>query len=1183
MIACPSCGRDNPDDARFCNGCGGAVAVEVAGREERKVVTAVFVDLVGSTARAEQLDPEDVRALLRRYHETLRRALEGYGGTVEKFIGDAVVAVYGAPTAHEDDPERAVRAALAARDAIADLNERDETLDLHVRVGVATGEALVSVDARPEAGESMVAGDVMNSAARIQSAAPIDGILVSGATHGATERAIVYRSHGAVEAKGKADPVEVWEAVEARSRVGGILDEPSSPLVGRDHERALLLGAFARVRVDRSPQLVTLVGVPGIGKSRLVGELGRAVEDDEEIITWRYGRCLPYGDGISFWALGEIVKAQAGIHENDDAEVTATKLSAMVDDLVPEAERRWVGSSLDPLVGLAPEDVGLRDRRTEMFAGWRIFLESLAERRPLVLVIDDLQWADDGLLEFVDGLVDLVEGVPLLVVACARPELLERRPGWGGGKRNALTVSLGPLSAPELSHLVESLLGRDPADAELREAVVRRAAGNPLYAEEFVRMQAAGGDVEGLPDSVLGIVTARVDLLPPVEKELLRDAAVMGGVVWSDGLRAVSEHDGTTIDQLLRSLGRKEFLRRDRSSAVLGATQHAFVHSLVRDAVYGQLPRPDRVDRHLRVAQWIESLPEDRREDRAELLAHHYVEAIELARSAGLDVSELEPKAAAALREAGMRAFAIGAFATAVRELRAAADSLPDGLDARALRALGKALVFTENAGHQELQSAFDRLLSEGATAEAAVTANDLSHSHWRHGEGAEAATSAERALELVSGTGPTHEHLYVLTQTARYKMVAGHQEESIVIADEAIALAEAVGAQAQLASALITRATAKANAGDYDRVREDFEEAAALARDHDPSEIGRVHINLGSILLDLGDVRGAIASAREGIAFAQKTGTMGGSGSFVLGNLTEALFLAGAWRETESIAAARLAHAERTGAYYHEPMYRTVLAELELVRDGHAEQAAATAQLAMSLARDRGDDQIVLPVMAHAAWILARAGDDDGAGALLDELLERRRANPNGVTPGYWTTMVALSLERIGRSGALDTLEEPPGSRFLAAALEVDAARFDEAAETLREIGVPQLEAEARVLAARAGQGAAEATRPDEHLARARALLDSLGAVARLRELDGSIVSRRSGGSVTVVSPRASQSSIPPSTTGLASRPFARRMLAAIAARGPDPQIVTIGRSSGRSGQHVRIRRYGTLRLPGM
>ena len=1106
MIRCPSCGRENPEDARFCNGCGAALAADVLAREERKVVTAVFVDLVGSTARAEQLDPEDVRSLLRRYHETLRHALEGYGGTVEKFIGDAVVAVYGAPTAHEDDPERAVRAALAARDSIAELNDRDEALDLHVRIGVATGEALVAVDARPEAGESMVAGDVMNTAARIQAAAPIDGILVSAATHGTTERAIVFRAHAPIEAKGKGEPVEVWEALEPRGRVGGLGLEPASPLVGRDHERALLLGAFARVRVDRSPQLVTLVGVPGIGKSRLVAELGRAVEEDEEIITWRYGRCLPYGDGISFWALGEIVKAQAGIHENDNAELTAAKLATAVDDLVPEEERRWVTSTLEPLVGLVPEDVELRDRREELFAGWRVFLESLADRRPLVLVVDDLQWADDGLLDFVDGLVDLVESVPLLVVACARPELLERRPDWGGGKRNALTVSLAPLSAEETARLVESLLGRDPVDRKLRAEVAERAAGNPLYAEEFVRMQASGADVDRLPETVLGIVTARVDLLPPAEKELLRDAAVMGSVVWSDGLCVVSNQDGSSVDGLLRSLGRKDFLRRERRSAVAGATEHSFVHALVREAVYAQLPRPDRVDRHVRVAGWIESLPDDRREDRAELLAYHYLEAIELARSAGLDVSNLEPRAATALREAGMRAFAIGAFPDTVRALRAAAEWLPGGLDARALRVLGAALSFTQHTGEAELRLAFDRLDADGATAEAAVTATDLSLAFWRHGDGARAAEWTSRALELVAGMGPTHEHIDVLAQAARHKMVAGHQEEAIAIADQAIALAAEVDASGPRASALITRATAMANAGAYDSATQDLREAMALGGEY-PFELSRAHVNLGSILLDLGDISGSIDVERQGVVLCERLGTIDGFGRFVLGNLTEALFMAGEWGEAEEIATAGLEHAQRTGGQYHEPLFRFVLGELGLVRDNLVDDTAAVARIQIELARERGDDQAVFPSFGVAAWQLVRTGHVVEAETLIDELLARRRENPTGVMPGYWTTYVALTLDAIGRHGELLVLDEPKGSRFLEAALAIDAGRYADAAAMLDAMGAPQLEAETRVLAARALRNADDAAGAESQLARARALLRALGAMARLRELDAASV----------------------------------------------------------------------------
>ena len=1109
MLVCSRCARENPDDARFCNACGAALAPEPPAREERKIVTAVFVDLVGSTARAERLDPEDVRAVLRRYHETLRRELERYGGTVEKFIGDAVVAVYGAPTAHEDDPERAVRAALAARESIAALNDRDDMLDLHVRVGVATGEALVALDARAAEGESMVAGDVMNTAARIQSAAPVDGILVVAATHRATERVIVYREHSPVEAKGKADPVDVWEAVEALGRVAGPGDDPSSPLVGRDNERALLLGAFARARVERSPQLVTLVGVPGIGKSRLVVELRETAAADEEIITWRYGRCLPYGDGVTFWALGEIVKAQAGIRENDSAPLAAEKLARAVADVVAEADRRWVEPSLRPLVGLVSEDVALADRRTELQAGWRVFLESLAEERPLVVVIDDLQWADDGLLDFVDGLLDLVEGVPLLVVCCARPELLERRPGWGGGKRNALTVSLGPLTEPDLARLVESLLGRDPADAELRANVVELASGNPLYAEELVRMRTSGGDLAGLPDTVLGIVTARVDLLPYAEKELLRDAAVMGGVVWSDGLQVVSTRERDEVDELLRSLGRKEFLRRERQSAVAGATQHSFVHSLVRDAVYAQLPRPDRVDRHVRVARWIESLPDDRREDRAELLAHHYVEAIELSRSAGLDSTELVPAASSALRESGMRAFAVGAYPAAIRTIRACAELDEAGLDARALRALGKALAFAENRGLEELQRAYDLMRASGDPIEAAATAADLSFAYWQHGNGAASETWIERALELVRGDEPSRHVAHVLAQAARRSMLAGDSEEAVELAGRAIELATAIGAEGPRVGALIVLATAQSNLAHYSGVQKDLEKASALALEADPSAASRALVNLGSILNDLGDLEGAIATAHRAIAISERTGMADGAGGFAYGNLVESQFLTGDWEEAEARSVSELERARRLGGLYQAPMFELVLAELALVRDGRLEEAADSARRQVAAAYERSDDQAIFAVWFHCAWIFARAGLEDEAGAILDELLVRRRERPLAVSPGSWTVACALVLERLGRSGELLVLPEPEGSRFLAASREIDRGAFEAGAEILREIGARPLEAETRVLAAREALAAGDREAAEAHAGRARELLLELDARARLAELGLELRSR--------------------------------------------------------------------------
>jgi class 3 adenylate cyclase len=400
VLTCTNCGRENPGDASFCGNCGSPLG-DAAGstREERKVITVLFADLVGFTSRSERLDPEDVRATLTPYFARLREELERRGGTVEKFIGDAVMAVFGAPTAHEDDPERAVRAALAIRDAMAEMNEQDPDIDLHVRVGVNTGEALVSLGASPLHGEGMAAGDVVNTAARLQTSAPVDGILVGEATYLATERAIEYRGADAVGAKGKSEPVIAWEAVEARSRYGvDITRRVDTLLVGRERELALLRDALDRARHQDEPQLVTLVGEPGIGKSRLVHELFVHIEGMPELITWRQGRCLPYGDGVSYWALGEMVKAESGILETDQDGEAAAKLGRMVTELIADAdERGWVARHLRPLVGLAQERGSGEEASNEGPAAWRRFLEALSERRPTVLIFEDLHWADDGL------------------------------------------------------------------------------------------------------------------------------------------------------------------------------------------------------------------------------------------------------------------------------------------------------------------------------------------------------------------------------------------------------------------------------------------------------------------------------------------------------------------------------------------------------------------------------------------------------------------------------------------------------------------------------------------------------------------------------------------------------------------------------------------------------------------
>ena len=715
MITCARCGTENPDGFRFCGSCGSPLAEEFPEpREERKVVTALFADLVGFTGKAERLDPEDVRGLLSPYYGRLRSELERFGGTVEKFIGDAVVALFGAPVAHEDDPERAVRAALAVRDAVAELNEATPDLDLHVRVGVNTGEALVTLGARPSEGEGMAAGDVVNTASRLQSAAPVDGILVGEATYRATAAAIEYRGSDPVTAKGKAEPLPAWEAVQARARLGvDVVRSTGAPLVGRERELSVLTGALARAREERSPQLVTLVGEPGIGKSRLVTELLAAVEADAELIFWRQGRSLPYGEGVSFWALGEMVKSHAGILETDPDDEAGRKLQEAVGRLVADAEdARWVVRHLGPLVGLGGEELR-GDRQAEAFAAWRRFFEAMAEHDLTVLVFEDLHWADEGLLDFVDHLVEWATGVALLVVCTARPELLARRPGWGGGKPNSATASLSPLSSDDTARLLSHLLERSVLPTELQTALLARAGGNPLYAEEFARMAADRDLVERpealpLPESVQGIIAARLDGVAGEEKGLLQDASVLGTVFWVGGVSTIGAMERHRVEHLLHGLERRQFVRRDRRSSVARGTEYVFWHLLVRDVAYGQIPRARRAEKHRTAAEWTAGLGADRVEDRAEMIAHHYLAALEFARAAGQPTEGLQEPALQALVAAGDRAVGLNAFRAAVRFLQeAAALARADHPDRpEILFKYGRARWLHEEAGAEELDEA---------------------------------------------------------------------------------------------------------------------------------------------------------------------------------------------------------------------------------------------------------------------------------------------------------------------------------------------------------------------------------------------------------------------------------------------------------------------------------------------
>ena len=1110
MVVCSACGTENADTAKFCSECGSPLAAEPATRrEERKLVSVVFADMVGSTERAERLDPEDVRALLAPYHARLRHELERHGGTVEKFIGDAVVAVFGAPIAHDDDSDRAVRASLAIQEAIAEMNEADPTLALEVRIGVNTGEALVALDARPEAGEGMVSGDVVNTGARLQSAAPPGGILVGEHTYRATQRAIEYEAHEPVSAKGKSEPLLAWRAVGRRASFGIDLSDGRTPLVGREDEREVLVSALSRVRARQEPELVTLVGVPGIGKSRLVRELFRVADEDQGLIVWRQGRSLPYGEGSPFWALAEIVKAQAGILETDGADAAVAKVEAAVHDLVvDEAEGPWVARHLRALVGVQQSSTA-QASLDEAFAAWRRFLEALAEQQPVVLVFEDLHWADDALLDFVDALPDRVSGVSLLVVCSARPELLERRAGWGGGKRNATTLSLAPLSDEETARLLSALLGTPVLAADRQATLLQRAGGNPLFAEEYARMLAEGADPgAGAPETLQGVVAARIDALPTAEKELLQIAAVLGKVFWTDALAALSGASAWELDERLHALERKEFVRRELRSAVAGSKQYAFVHALVRDGAYGQMSRAARADVHRRVADWIETLPADRADDRSEILAHHLVAAIEYSRAAGLDASDLVPRAAKAFRESGDRAWRIGTPRVAldayarVRELDPAVAEDPYFLLSLGL---AKSVGTFSGEGNEELEQVAAALAGSdpAAAAQATITRGEFD---WQRGDQDAAFAYFDRARELASDAPFSAEKQYVLGQVARFLALAGRHEEALPLIEQAIEMAEQLGDDELLGDALNTRGVCRSAAGDP-RWLEDTERSVELAVRTNSWRASRAYNNLGSGLASSGNLRRAEAVLREGLAFDERAGVPSMWRRWPRGNLAEIVFIMGSWDEALAFAEVEIAG---------EPHYmqQGSLMIRARVRAGRGDVVAADedARRALDAARAIRDPQALYPSLVTAAQVAFENGDVRRARALWDEVVD-----PVLVGGSFQVEAALLAHDlRAGRAGSQGVPVVPvpssgtPGGHgrvgqnpWKAAADAIADGELRAAAAVLADAGARTFEAAARL---RAAQSAAATGRPDEaakDLAPALGFYREVEATAYVREAE--------------------------------------------------------------------------------
>ena len=1066
-------------------------------------MSVVFADLVGFTGKSERLDIEEVQGFLGRYHEALRRELERHGGAVEKFIGDAVMALFGAPVAHEDDPERAVRSALAIQGSVAEMRERDG-VDLRVRVGVTTGEALVAFGVRPESGEGMATGDVVNTASRLQSAAPVDGVLVDDRTHRATDRSIRYAESEQIVAKGKSDPVVVWRALAPRSHLPEQSRDDDVALVGRRHEVAQLVAALERSRREPSAQLVTVIGAPGIGKTRLVIELRRYVEDSPGLTRWRRGRSLAYGEGVAFWALGEMVKSEAGVLESDSARSAAGKLDeAVAAVMTNERDCGWATRHLRPLVGLSAASSTVTDDGglVEAFAAWRRFFEAVAADRPTVLVFEDVHWADDALLDFIELLAERAGAVPLLVVGTARPEVLERRPMWGGGMTNSQTILLAPMPAEDTARLVAELLDRSLPSATLLEEISTRSEGNPLYAQEYLRMlrdqgllvrdgnewTLAGGP-DSSPESVLGIIAARLDTLSAAERALVQDAAVVGRTAWVGAVAAISGRAAWELEELLYGLERKQLVHRARQPSIEGEVEFSFAHALIQEVAYGQIRRVERAEKHERAAGWIEHVAAGRN-DKAELLAHHYAAALTLREQAGEDPARVHARAAIALIEAGRQALAVNAYQTANRHLKAGLDLLDQGDARRAELVLdiARTRIFANEADEQLLLSARD-LQVRAENWEGAAWAEYLLERWSRQtmADGERADQHQAAAAEYASRIPYQPITGLVAAAEAFILLAGGRHEDALDVIDQALPRVQDAGDTGGEGILLYQRAWARLEAGDLDGVEDNERSVEILALEAHP-KAAIAYDNLAYHYAEVGRLDDALTATGEAVEWAARFGEphliadadeSRGEILMLKGEWDEALVLAAPYLETSD----RMLDAEARG-------YRGWI----VLGRGDPVTALDDASVLIRYGRKSRHSGYTAYGLALRAATLRETHSREASAAFSAFRREGLTVQPFPPNIAELAARVRGDAERRELQDIVDRMpERSPWKPAIAATLE---GSHQEAAAVYREIGARPLEAHAHLLAAQNAFAEGRRTDAAHHAGRALGFYRAAGA----------------------------------------------------------------------------------------
>jgi predicted ATPase/class 3 adenylate cyclase len=1092
---CAACGAPNDAEDRFCGECGSALGVEAAGARpvatapeapaaERRLVSVLFADLVGFTGLSESRDAEEVREILSAYFDRMRAVVERHGGVVEKFIGDAVMAVWGTPTAHEDDAERAARSGLAMVDAVSGMNEELGLSPgtLMVRVAVMTGEAAVTVGAE---GQGMVAGDLVNTASRVQSAAQPGTVFVGEATRRATEAAIAYEPVAAQVVKGKSLPVPVSRAlrVVAGRRGFGKSAGLEAPFVGRPEEIRLVRELFHSTQREGKARLVSVVGIAGIGKSRLSWELEKYIDGLVETAWWHRGRCLAYGEGVTYWALGEMVRMRAGIVEEQDPDSARSKLRDAIKTYVSDpAEQKWIEPRLAHLLGL--EERTAADRE-DLFSGWRLLFERMAEIHPVVLVFEDLQWADGALLDFIEHLLDWSRTFPLFVLTLARPELLDRRPTWGAGKRSFTSITLEPLSTAAMDELLRGLVPGLPED--LIGRIRDRAEGVPLYAVETVRMlldrgivakegdrYRLGGEIGALavPETLHALIAARLDGLPAAERQVVVDASVLGKSFTREAVSAITGIPAPDLDPYLASLLRREFLTLQSDPRSPERGQYGFLQSLVREVAYQTLSAKDRKARHMAAARHLEERAEEE-EDIVEVVASHYLEAYRAAPQAP-DAAEIKARARQALIRAAERAASLAASIETHRYFEQAMELADDPLERAELAeragSAARAAAETETAV-AHFEEAIRLFESEGRTHPAARVSARLAEIMWAEGHIEQGLERMETSFAVLAGEKPDEDLATLAAQLARLHAFAGNIERAAERVELALEISEAQGLTEVLSQALNTKHLVLW----YQHRRQEalalLRHALQVALEADLSAAAlRAYGNLAIREMFLDRLAPALEHARQGLGVARRRGDRFWEW-FLLGDAeAQCLWEMGAWDEAlerlaqipspDEVPAARFAVGRSLYAHVHL-----------LVNRGSVERAAALLEVLRDM--EQSAEGVERGVYARAkALLLASQGRHS-------EALEAGRTAMFSldapVQHGFAVaTNAALESGQLEEAEALVATGEglPPGqmTRSLRAQLflmraRVAAARskhddvspaFNQAEGLFREIGSP-------------------------------------------------------------------------------------------------------------------------------